>query len=154
MPVIGVPRIFHKKFSFAVQIDAFTYAGFQKMSALEVEVAEIKQYEGGSLIPDKSAGRVEFKDITLERGATTADWDAMIWFSSVMVAPFGVGFRDPAYKRNLQVFQLERDGLPAKHFMLIGAWPKVFTAGEWDNTVDENVIEKMTLCYDYFIRLT
>ncbi len=152
MPVVGTPRTFDKKFSFQVIIDGFTSFGFQKMSALEAEVAEVKQYEGGTLIPNKSAGRVEFKDVTLERGATVLDRDALIWFQMVVLAPANVGLRDPVYKRNLHLVQKERDGTIVKAWSLFGAWPKVFTAGEWDNTVDENVIEKLTLCYDYFIR--
>ncbi len=30
------------------------------------------------------------------------------------------------------------------------AWPIKFVAGEWDNESDENVIESVTLTYDFF----
>jgi hypothetical protein len=30
------------------------------------------------------------------------------------------------------------------------AWPTKFVAGEWDNESDENVIEQVTLAYDFF----
>ncbi|MBC7172782.1 MAG: phage tail protein, partial [Polyangiaceae bacterium] len=29
-------------------------------------------------------------------------------------------------------------------------WPIKFVAGEWDNESDENVIEQVTLTYDFF----
>jgi hypothetical protein len=44
--------------------------GFQKASELSVEVANVQYFEGGSLIPNKSPGRLTFSDVTLERGAT------------------------------------------------------------------------------------
>ena len=31
-----------------------------------------------------------------------------------------------------------------------GAWPVKFVAGSWDNESDENVIESVTLTYDFF----
>jgi phage tail-like protein len=60
MPIIGTPRTFHKKFKFVVEIDQFQSAGFQKCSELSVEVANIEYHEGGSLIPNKSPGRLKF----------------------------------------------------------------------------------------------
>jgi phage tail-like protein len=152
MAFVGTSKTFDKKFSFKVFIEGFLSFGFQKMSALEAEVADIKYYEGGALIPNKSAGRLEFKDVTLERGATRLDFDSLIWFSTVANAPANLGFREPFYKRNLTIVQYERDGFPIKGWTLFGAWPKQYTAGDWDNTADENVIEKIVLCYDYFLR--
>jgi hypothetical protein len=34
--------------------------------------------------------------------------------------------------------------------VLSRAWSVKFVAGEWDNESDENVIESVTLTYDYF----
>lgn len=150
MPVIGSPRSFHKKFKFIVEIDApFASAGFQKCSALEAEVAKVEYSEGGSLIPDKSPGRVTFSDITLERGATK-DKDAHDWFVQVVDASANSGLVDPKYKRNLAVVQQDRDGKTLRRWDVSGAWPVKFTAGEWDNEADENVIEMLTLTYDFF----
>ncbi|MFM2153008.1 MAG: hypothetical protein RL199_1443, partial [Pseudomonadota bacterium] len=33
---------------------------------------------------------------------------------------------------------------------LFRAWPVKFVAGAWDNESDENVIESLTLTFDYF----
>jgi len=152
MAVTATPRSFDKKFAFLFEIDGFLSAGFSKMSALEVEVAEVKQYEGGRLIPDKSPGRVDFKDITLERGATRADFDAYLWFTSVVNAQANVGLDDPFFKRHGDLIQLDRSGLIIKRWTIFNAWPKMFTAGDWDNNADENVIEKLVICFDYFVR--
>ena len=109
MPVIGNPRTFHKKFKFIVEIDGVVSAGFQKCSELSVEVANVQYYEGGSLIPNKSPGRLTFADVTLERGATS-DKDLFDWLTQVADAAANAGLNDPAFKRNLDFVQQDRDG--------------------------------------------
>ena len=63
MPVIGTPRTFHKRFKYVVEVDGLASAGFQKCSELSVEVANIEYHEGGTLIPQKSPGRLKFADV-------------------------------------------------------------------------------------------
>jgi phage tail-like protein len=152
MPVVGTPRVFDKKFAFLLRLDGFSRFGFNKVSGLDVEIAQIKYYEGGSLLPQKSLGRAEFKDLVCERGACQ-DFDAYVWMSSALNAAANIGLREPLYKRNGTLWVLERDGSIAKEYMLFGVFPVMFSAGEWDNNADETVIEKLTLAYDYFQRL-
>jgi phage tail-like protein len=149
MPVIGNPRTFHKKFKFIVEIDGVVSAGFQKCSELSVEVANVQYYEGGSLIPNKSPGRLTFADVTLERGATS-DKDLFDWLTQVADAAANAGLNEPAFKRNLDIVQQDRDGSTLRRWSLNGAWPVKFVAGDWDNEADENVIETVTLTYDFF----
>lgn len=149
MTVIGNPRSFHKKFKFVVEIDSFGSSGFQKCSELSVEVANVQYFEGGSLIPHKSPGRLTFSDVTLERGATQ-DQDLFDWFQDVAFASSGLGLTDPGYKRNLDIVQQDRDGTTLRRWSLARAWPVKFVGGEWDNESDENVIEQVTLTYDFF----
>jgi phage tail-like protein len=152
MPKVGQPRTFNKKFSFLLSIDGFNWAGFSKCSELKVTVAEVKQYEGGTLLAQKSAGRAEFANVTLERGAVTNDIDMYLWMSEVISGPTNLGVKEVAYKRHGDLIQLDRDGEILKRYSLFWAWPTEFTAGEWDNNADENVIEKLVLAYDYFVR--
>ncbi len=149
MAVTGNPRSFHKKFKFIVEIDDVAHAGFQKCSELSVEIANVQYFEGGSLIPNKSPGRLTFPDVTLERGATQ-DRDLFDWFEEVAVTSSGLGSVDPNYKRNLDIVQQDRDGSTLRRWSLTGAWPVKFVAGEWDNEADENVVESVTLAYDFF----
>ncbi len=44
----------------------------------------------------------------------------------------------------------DRDGTTLRRWSLSRAWPTKFVAGEWDNESDENVIEQVTLTYDFF----
>ncbi len=150
MPILGSPRRFHAKHRFLVEIDSgVAWAGFAKCSELSVEAAKVEYFEGGSLIPNKSPGRLTFSDVTLERGATQ-DHDLFDWFQDVAVTSSGLGLVDPFYKRNLDIVQQDRDGTTLRRWSLAQAWPTKFVAGEWDNDSDENVIESVTLTYDYF----
>ena len=85
-----------------VEIDDVGHAGFQKCSELSVEVANVQYFEGGSLIPNKSPGRLTFADVTLERGATQ-DRNLFDWLQDVAVTSSGFGLVDPYYKRNLDI---------------------------------------------------
>jgi phage tail-like protein len=149
MPVIGTPRTFHKKFKFIVEIDNVASAGFQKCSELSVEVANVQYSEGGALIPNKSPGRLTFADVTLERGATQ-DPDLFDWMQEVADASANAGLNEPEFKRNLDIVQQDRDGSELRRWRLHNAWPVKFVAGDWDNEADENVIESVTLTYDFF----
>lgn len=149
MGILGTPRTFHKKFKFIVDLDGFGSAGFQKCSELSVEVANIEQHEGGALIPNKSPGRLKFADITLERGATQ-DLDFFNWLLQVADASSNAGLVEPQFKRNGRIVQQDRDGSTLRPWDIFGAWPVKYVAGAWDNEADENVIEMITLAYDYF----
>ena len=149
LAIIGNPRSFHKKFKFIVEIDDVGHAGFQKCSELSVEVANVQYFEGGSLIPNKSPGRLTFADVTLERGATQ-DRDLFDWFQDVAITSSGLGLTDVNYKRNLDIVQQDRDGSTLRRWSLSRAWPVKFVAGDWDNEADENVIESVTLTFDFF----
>lgn len=149
MAVIGNPRSFHKKFKFIVEIDDIGHAGFQKCGELSVEVANVQYFEGGSLIPNKSPGRLTFADVTLERGATQ-DRDLFDWFQDVAITSSGLGLTDVNYKRNIDIVQQDRDGTTLRRWSLSRAWPVKFVAGDWDNESDENVIESVTLTFDFF----
>ena len=72
------------------------------------------------------------------------------WFQDVAITSSGLGLTDVNYKRNLDVVQQDRDGVTLRRWSLSRAWPIKFVAGEWDNESDENVIEQVTLTYDFF----
>jgi phage tail-like protein len=148
MPLIGAPRTFHKRFKFLVEAE-MANAGFQKCSELSVEVASIEYHEGGALIPNKSPGRLKFADITLERGATK-DHDLFDWMQQVADAAANAGLVEPRFKRSIDLVQQDRDGATLRRWTIAGAWPVKFVAGAWDNEADENVIESVTLTFDYF----
>jgi phage tail-like protein len=152
MAIQGKPRSYFNKFKFLIEIDSITYAGFQKMSELSAEAAKVEHWEGGSLIPNKSPGRLTYADVTLERGATL-DLELFSWFEEVADATAGLGgagLIDDAYKRTLDLVQLDRDDSELLRWNIVNAWPMKFVAGAWDMTSDEKVITSVTLAFDYF----
>lgn len=150
MAVISTPRSFHNRFMFHVEIDGFSQACFHKCSALESETKEITYWPGCTLIPDKSAGKVEFKDIDLERGVSTGDDDMYNWYLTVTNAGANTGGAGASYKRNIEIVQKDRDGTELKRWAIYGAWPKSYRAGEWDASSDEPTIESLKIVYDYY----
>lgn len=142
---------FQKKFKFVVEEQGIAVAAFQKASELSVEAAKVEYFEGGSLTADKSPGRLTFSDVTLERGVTI-DRDLYDWFLQVANAASDTGLNEPDFKRTLDIVQQDRAGAEVHRWRLVNAWPQKFTAGDWDNEADENVIEQVVLTYDYFER--
>ena len=88
-------------------------------------------------------------DVTLVRGATQ-DGDLCDGFRDVVITSSGLGLTDVNDKRNLDIVQQDRDGTTLRRWSLSRAWPVKFVAGDWDNESDENVIESVTLTYDFF----
>jgi len=150
MAVVGTPRVFHKKFSFVVEIEGVAVAAFNKCSSLEAEIAKVEYYEGGAVIPDKSPGRITISDITLERGTAKGDSDLYNWWLDVINMSANQGLIDNFYKREVEILQLDRDGDVLHRWLLHNCWPTKFVGGEWDNDADENVIEMLTLTMDTF----
>jgi len=147
--IIGKPRTFYKKFKFVIEIDNVASSAWQKCGELSSETAKTEYYEGGSLIPDKSPGRVSFSDVTLERGATS-DLDAWTWYKEVSDVAANSGGVAASFKRDVDIVQQDRDGKTLRRWRLTAAWPTKFVAGDWDNESDDNVIEQLTLTYDFF----
>jgi phage tail-like protein len=147
---LGAPRNYHPKWKFTVRIDSISVANFQSCSELASEYGEVQQWEGGSIIPYKTPGRLTYDDITLARGVTGStelyDWHKAVG-GSIEV---GGTPAEPAFKRNLDIVQLDRTGVNVRVWRVFGCWPKRFVAGDWDNEADENVIEQLVLAYDYF----
>lgn len=148
MAVVGTPRVYHKQFSFIVEIEKVRSAFFKSCSDIKASVAVVEQWEGGRLIPDKSAGRVTVEDVTLERGAAKGDSDLYKWWLDVVKISANIGIIDIGYKRDCDVIQLDRNGNANRRWLLDNAFPREFTAGSWDNDSDENVVEMVVLAYD------
>lgn len=149
--VIGEPRSFYDKFKFRAEVDGFGYSGWQKIGEPKQEAALVEHWEGGSLISDKDPGRVTVADIDFERGATD-DRDMWHWFqetANIAAGVGGIGLVRPNFKRTITIVQLDRDDTVLETWTLFNAFCRAFSPGDWDNTVDEKQIVKMTISYDY-----
>lgn len=163
MPAVGAPRSFENKFAFTVEVDGVAHAGFNKCSAIKASIAVIEHNEGGSLIPNKSPGRVTWDNVTLERGAVAADSDLYDWFRQTVdssrglatnaAGASGVGDNDYDYKRTFDLVVRDRDGSILKRWRVVGAQVASYEAGDWDNDADEKTMEKLELAIDYAERI-
>lgn len=149
MAVIGKPRSFNKKFLFLVEFDGVVLAKFQSAGPLKMEVGVVEQWEGGTIIPSTSPGRVKAMSTTLKRGQTS-NLDLWRWMKQVANIAANSGAIDALYKRTGAIVQLDRDGSRLTSWSVHDAYPTSFTAGDWDATADANVIEEVVLQYTYF----
>lgn len=150
MGVVGNPVKFHKKFSFVVEIEDVDLADFTKCSDLEAEIAKVEQWQGGTLIPDKSPGRVTISDITLERGVADGDSDLYSWWLDVVRVSANQGLPTAGYKRPVGIITLDRDATILRRWPLDNCWPTKMVVGQWDNEADENQVESLTFTFDSF----
>lgn len=142
----GVNRAYYKKFMFVIEEDGIAFAGFQTCGDIAIEIARIDHHEGGSLIPHKGLGKVTVPDVELTRGATD-DLDLYQWCQECVAQ--SALLQEPEQKRNLDVVQLDRRGEELRRWTLVNAFVVRWKAGDWDNNADENVIESITLAYDF-----
>lgn len=149
MAITGSERNYDQKWNFAVEIDGLEVAWFSTAGPLEVEVGVVEVNEGGAMIPNTAPGKPKFAEITLTNGATN-NMDFWNWMKEVADASRGRGEPDGRYKRNAAIVQKERDKSAKRRYPLYRAWPKKFTAGEWDAGAEEAVMQSIVLRYDYF----
>jgi phage tail-like protein len=161
MPITspGAATTFHDSFRFIVQIEGVTRAKFRSVSEITMTHEDIDHWEGGRAIAYKSPGRVTVDDVTLERGVIDNDDDLYFWFITTtdvnVDSPLGagigtgLGLDDEAYKRDVDIVQLKRDGTPRKRIRLVNAYPKTVTLGSMNNEEDAKTIESVVLRYDY-----
>lgn len=152
MASLASARLLHEKFNFIVLIDAIENLFFQKASELSKEVARIDYWEGGALIPIKWPGRVTWSDVTLERGVGTSR-DLHDWMLQVVddekAGGIGAGLQPADFTRGVTLLQRDRTKtLSLRKYKLFGSWPMTYVAGDWDNSVDEVVIETLTITFD------
>jgi phage tail-like protein len=148
-----VPRPLVHRNKFAIECNGFDLALFTKCKLPEVEFDEIAFSAAGSEFDQKVAGRAKYADITMEKGVLQlglADTGALDWIQTILEVNTGLGVPAAAYVRDVDIVLYGDLGLETRRFTLHGAWPKKIEYGDADGSVSENVIEIITLAYQYF----
>ncbi len=126
-------------------------ARFAKVGPLETSVSMTSYREAGSNLVIKDPDQVDYANITLETGASQSAF-FYNWTNNIARSLAGLtdGLPVAIDKRNLTIYQYNRERKVVKKIQLYGAFPIQFHAGEWDNNEDKVVIERLVLAYDFF----
>lgn len=149
------PKSLTQQWQFGVVIDGFQAGLFTKSDLPEVEFDEVAFAPAGSLFDQKVPGRMKFSDITLEKGIPQDTFDSSLfdWVKKVVAisASNGATGGVPAmYLKNIDLIRYDRAGEEVVRFKLIGAWVKTAKFGDGDGSQSDNMIESMTLSFQYF----
>lgn len=146
-----IPQSLYQRWNFAVEINGFDVALFTKAQIPKVEFEVVSFAPGGSMFDQKLAGRAKFEDITLEKGVLQdgADEAARDWLRQIINVNNHSGAPASDYMRDIDLVQYNRAGEETRRWTLHGAWPKSLEYDDLDGSSSENMLEKITLCYQY-----
>ncbi|MHB9023437.1 MAG: phage tail protein [Armatimonadota bacterium] len=152
MNIATTPRNLYQNWQFAIEVNGFDVALFQKSSLPKTEFEEVTFAPAGSLFDQKVAGRMKFDDITLEKGvlADGSDDAARAWLQQVGAATLGTGGTPDRYLRDLDIVQYDRTGVETRRWHLHGAWIKALEYDDLEGGNTSNTIEKLALSYQYW----
>ena len=138
MTITGSPTAHSHQYGFRLIIDDFERAEFARCGPLGDEIGKVEIREGGRRGPQYEPGLITPKDIICERGKTSS-LDVYNWLEQVRNGTSG-------FRRTATVEELNLDGSVKKRWTIEACWPTDVELGSWDNTANEAVIEKFTLC--------
>jgi len=153
MAQIQNPR---KKFNFSIQIVPQPINPFlaQKVVIPEVALGMVKHGDTNHDI--KTAGRVEYGDVEIEKISTTSGADNYFfdWLVSCQDAVIGGGLLPNQYKRIITITELAEDGTSILNtWVLTGAWPNKINGTELSRQDTENTMESVSICVDKIEKL-
>lgn len=143
------PKNLRQQWNFSVEINGFDAAYFTKADRPKVNHAKVNFDGAGSWRTEKAAGKVEYPDLTLEKGVSAdgADRAILDWLSQQMQFLTGVGQPPSGYIKDVALVEYNRQGAEINRWTLVGAWVLEYDGGSLDGSSSENVIETITLCY-------
>lgn len=165
------------KFRWAVSIDGFTRLGFTQCDVPSMTIQTKKYPEGGAhLTPRQIVDSIEYKPVALVRGVTSdTSFDA--WAKQFMEVvkgkieqadrpaisiPTELGggavpaqkdiYAPLAYRRDVKIYHLNREGQVVKTYTLINAFPIEYEpASSFTSDGDDMLsMEKLVLAYESF----
>lgn len=153
---------------FKDKLAIFSRAGFSSINLPKVTVGEMTYRENiDNLRSSKIPGLVKYDPITLSRGVTKNrdmyDWFRLVNEELALLTTFNeVGGRDlqfapkqsDTFRKDIIIEVLDREGQPVKAWYLFNAWPSSYFPGnDLNASVEEKLIETMTLTYENFLEL-
>ena len=133
--------------TFMVNIGAIPFGVFTKVNGIGYEIEPYEIEEGGrnESIHYKPFGKPgKWSEVELTWGAVKKPL-MEAWIQQVTP-----GY---AFRRCVFITQFKRNGLPARFFVLMGAWPKKWTVGDLDSTGNDISTESLTLVCENIITI-
>ncbi len=152
-------KVYLQASRFLVSMDGMDSQEFSEVSGLEMTFEEFKYRHGGSRVPYKAPGNVEFSDITLKRAVVAKDVDFYLWAASQAqmtaagVGAKAIGIGNDAAKRNGEITALDNDGTELTRWGLNGAFVKSFKPGDFKADSNDPVMEELVLSIQFFDRV-
>lgn len=145
-----------------------TRAGFTQVTTPKVAVTEILHRENiDGNRPIKIAGLAKYEPVTLKRGVTFSkelyNWYKLVnddsstinQFSEALTGFGAIPFNNPRYRKEVLISSMDRTGRFIKHWLLVNAWPSGYAGGnDFNSSVEEILIEELTLSYESFLEVT
>ena len=130
-------------YSFRVEIDGITRAGFRNCSGLDAsqEAGTYREGTDRGLTMRKLPGLITYSDITLSRGISS-DSELWQWRQTVMSGEVD--------RRNLSIVLMNDKGEDAIRWNVRNCWPTKWTGPTLDATSDEVAIEELELTHEGF----
>ena len=149
------PQNVHQKWQFGVEIAGMDPKFFLKADFPSFDIDEVEHNPAGSLFAQKTAGRVKFKDVTLEKSVPAQNVEESIldWARKCITVAAGTGGIPSDYMKDVDLIKYDRTGKEIKRYRLFNAWVKSAEFGEGEGSSSDVDMEKMTLCYQYFDRV-
>jgi len=138
-----------KVFNFQVEIDGLVQFEVQKCNIPEPEIESVSH--GASNHDVKTAGRISFGDITLEklRAVETTNDFGYEWLTQAQNPVTGGGGLPAQYKRNVVIRELAPNNITTiNQWMCEGAWCKKTSYTTSDRMAGDNSIETCTISVD------
>lgn len=153
MAQIANPR---KNFNFSIQIAPLPIDPFlaQKVTIPEVSLDEVTH--GDRNFDVKTAGRVKYGNIMMEKISTTSGADNYMWdwLKSCQDDIIGGGLVPPAYKRVMTITELAEDGTSILNtYICTGVWPNKINGIELNRQDSANTIESIEFSVDNIEKL-
>lgn len=153
MAQIKNPR---KQFNFSIQIAPLPINPFlaQKVEIPEITIEKVSHGDTNHDI--KTAGRVTYGDLMIEKLETTSGADNYFydWAASCQDVIIGGGLVPDQYKRIVTVTELAEDGTSVLNtWVAIGAWPSKINGQSLDRLSSNNTVESISLSVDKLEKL-
>ena len=152
--VVSVPRYLRLKYHWELQVSGFTAGYFTTADRPKATFEEAVFNGAGSHRPEKLPGRVGFDDLSFTKGvaAVGADQAVYDWMQEQVDFVTGVGTPPNSFLRDATLNELNRQGNIVDKWILHGCWVKTYDGGDLDASSSDNVIETITLTYQYFTK--